>query len=268
MDNVFFTLSKLLWLFIKPNNLIVFGLIIIVSLFLFNQSKRAKNYLYIYSTIVLLITLFPIGNWLLYPLEKNFPTEPTLPKTVDGIILLGGSFLTNSSQAWGKPQTNHFADRIHDFIILLNLYPKAKAIFTGGHASINDSFPSEAYYAQQLFERLGIEKNRITYEDKARNTYENALFSKVIAQPKLGEVWVVISTAFHLPRVVGVFCQQGWPVIPYPADFHSNPYQLLSLNFDLMGNLQSLDYAIHEWIGLSAYYFTHKTNAWLPKQCA
>jgi len=267
MDNIFFILSKLIWPLIMPENLIVLALIITSILLILKKDKLAKKWLLSTSSIVLIITVLPIGAWLTYPLETHFPTKPILPKQVDGIILLGGSFIPSTSQAWDKVQTNDYSDRIYNFLALMQQYPKAKAIFTGGQASINGQYPSEAYFAKQLFDSLGIESNRIIYDDKARNTYENIINTKKLAQAKPKENWVVVTTAYHLPRTIGLFCQQNWPVIPYPADFHTNPNELFSATFDFSGNLQQLNEAIHEWVGLMAYYLTGKTPQWLPNQC-
>lgn len=267
MDNIFFTLSKLLWLLIKPDNVLVIGLSISIILFILKKDVIAKKLMYVFISLTLIIAIFPIGDWLIYPLETHFDTTAELPEKVDGIILLGGSFVTNTSQYWGKIQTNHFADRIYQFLALLKRYPNAKAIFTGGNADPFKNIPSEAHFAKQLFNNIGIQEGRILFEDKARNTYENALLSQAIANPKKGENWIVISTAWHLPRAVGIFCKQQWPVIPYPADFHTHPDYLFSPTLNLGDHINQLNFGIREWIGLVAYYLTGKTTAILPEQC-
>lgn len=267
MDNVFFILSKVFWLFINPENILILAFAITALLFILKKDRLAKKIFYWSSAILFVIALFPIGSWLIYPLETQFSSQPKLPNKVDGIILLGGSFIPSSSQTWNKVQTNRYADRVFSFVSLMQQYPNAKAIFTGGKASIQAMHPSEAFFAKKLFKELGIKKGRVLFDDKARNTYENSLYAKKLAKPKQGENWIVISSAFHLPRSVGVFCQQNWPVIPYPADYHSDPKTFLMPSLSLSGNLDVLNDAIHEWIGLGAYYLTHKTNAWLPKQC-
>ncbi len=265
MDNIFFILSKVLWAFIDPENIIIFSLIIAFALVIFKQHALAHKLIYSISAAIIIIALLPIGGWLLYPLETQFGTQPKLPKHIDGIILLGGSFKTQNSQAWNKTQTNRYAGRIHSFITLKHQYPNAKAVFSGGKANIKGTYPAEAFYAQKLFNAMGI--NDVIYESNARNTYENILYSKQIVQPKHGENWIVVTSAFHLPRTIGVFCQQKWPVIPYPADFHTNPDTLFKPGINLNNNLNLLKDAIHEWIGLIAYYLTNKTTALLPGQC-
>ncbi|MBL7005418.1 MAG: YdcF family protein [Gammaproteobacteria bacterium] len=267
MDNLFFTLSKTLWLFIEPDNLIIISLLLVVILFLVKKDKIAKKALYSLSFLVIFIAVFPVGSWLLYPLETHFNAKPKLPEQVDGIILLGGSINTSTSNAWNKPQTNEFAGRIFEFVSLMHLYPNAKAVFSGGQASLINQYPSEAFFAEQLLNKMGIKENKVIYENKARNTNENVKLMKQLLTPAKNETWVVITTAWHLPRSLGIFCKQGWSVIPYPADFHSNPDELLTPTLGLPRHLSQLNNAVREWIGLLAYYITGKTTELLPLQC-
>lgn len=267
MDNVFFILSKFLWFIIRPENILILLLALTAFLFVINKNRLAKKLFVFNSSIIFLFAFFPVGSWLMYPLETHFSVNPKLPNKVDGIILLGGSFVTSNSQAWGKVQTNQFADRIHVFLKLLNQYPNAKAVFTGGNASVTNKNPGEAFYAKKLFDDIGIKEGKILFENKARNTYENAFLTKQLIQPQKDENWIVVSSAFHLPRSVGVFCKQNWSIIPYPADFHSNPDELLTPSLNFSGNLNSLNDAIHEWLGLIAYHWTGKSTAILPEKC-
>ena len=119
-----------------------------------------------------------------------------------------------------------------------------------------------------FFIQSGIEPSRLMLEDRARNTAENAQFSKQLAQPKPGENWLLITTAYHMPRSVGAFCQQGWNVIPYPVDhFTRGAENLYSPGFSLIYHANNLVLATHEWLGLLAYYLSAKTPALLPSGC-
>ena len=66
-----------------------------------------------------------------------------------------------------------------------------------------------------MFERLGLEEGRVIYEDRSRNTTENAEFSRDIARPRPEETWLLITSAFHMPRAVGCFRRVGWNVVPF-----------------------------------------------------
>jgi uncharacterized SAM-binding protein YcdF (DUF218 family) len=107
--------------------------------------------------------------------------------------------------------------------------------------------------ARKFFARHGLDTSRIIFERDSRNTWENAVFSKKLVNPNLNEEWVLITTAWHMPRSVGVFCKVGWDVIPYPVGFHSEPDNIIRLDWDFSGHLRRLVFAVKEWIGIIAY---------------
>lgn len=217
--------------------------------------------------LIWVVALFPVGSWLYYPLETKFQHNPKLPGTVDGIIVLGGSVSPSKSQYWQQLETNQHHERLSAFIRLANIYPDAKLLFTGGSAAINENQSTEAEFARQYFIDSGLTGARLMMEDKARNTAENIQYSKALVKPQPNENWVVITTAFHMPRSIGLFCQQNWPVIPFPVDQASHPETLFNVNLNLAGHTASLKGAVHEWTGLLAYFLTGKIDQILPSNC-
>ena len=127
--------------------------------------------------------------------------------------------------------------------------------------------PTEAEFVRQYFIDSGVSGARLIIEDKARNTAENIQYSKILVKPQPDESWLLITTAFHMPRSIGVFCHQKWPVIPYPVDHASNPETLFKINFNLADHAANLNGASHEWIGLLAYFLTGKIDNILPSTC-
>lgn len=267
MDTLFFYVSKLIWLLISPDNL--FLILIILSLFLLHTGKLkpAKILLSTCSGLLIIIALFPVGEWLLYPLESRFQTSPTLPDKVDGIILLSGSKNAYLSHVWRQIEIGEAAERDLMFLHLARKYPNSKLLFTGGTGSLINQEFKEADVAIKLFEQQNFNTKRIIFERDSRNTYENAIFSKKIVNPIQNENWILITTSWHMPRSVGIFCETGWPVIPYPVDHRTNKNNLFRIDFNLVGNLNTLKVAIKEWLGLFAYYLTGKTTSLLPEKC-
>jgi uncharacterized SAM-binding protein YcdF (DUF218 family) len=88
-----------------------------------------------------------------------------------------------------------------------------------------------------------------------------------MVKPKAGEVWLLITTAWHMPRSIGLFCQTGWPMLPYPVDHYTVPDRGFVLEWDFAKNLNDLDMAAKEWLGLLAYYAAGKTPEILPSTC-
>jgi len=235
---------------------------------LFLKKQRiAKALLGTAAILLTLVAFLPLGKWLVTPLETRFAANPELPATIDGIILLGGVIDPVKSYIWDQPEFGGAAERYLAFSELAREYPNAKLVFTGGTGTLLDQEYKEADIALYSLESMGINRNRIEAERESRNTIENALKSKALMKPGTGENWILVTSAAHMPRSVGVFCAQDWPVIPWPVDHESSPGMQTRIAFDLAGNLSTLNTHTREWVGLVAYYITGKTSALLPSGC-
>jgi len=206
------------------------------------------------SVVLLTAASLPIGRWLLLPLENTFAAPVDLPEQVEGVLVLGGPVELDISVARAQPHHNESAERIPTLIELGRRYPSARLVFTGGGAAIACNF----------YERQGFDVSRIIFEGKARNTFENATFTRRLVQPQPGERWILVTSARHMPRAAGVFRQVGWSVIPYPVDYRTTgAWETLS-EFDLARGLRDLDLGAKEWIGLVAYRFARYAGSLVP----
>jgi uncharacterized SAM-binding protein YcdF (DUF218 family) len=138
-------------------------------------------------------------------------------------------------------------------------------VFTGGSANLISNDAREADYAATLFESLGVDKARLMMERRSRNTQENAEFSKALAAPKKGERWLLVTSAFHMPRSVGLFRKAGFDVEAYPVDWRvGSRADLLSFSVIANDGLGRTDLGLREWIGLWAYWLTGKIDRLFP----
>lgn len=253
---MFFILSKLLGFFAIPSNLVV--LIGIVGLLLLpTRFARTGRWLAFVSLIVLAILgLSPIGNALIIPLEDRFPPWDAARGAPDGIIVLGGAI-----DASGPHN-----ERLVVVPELLRRYPNARILFSGGSGALIDDADAEASFAAGLLESFGIARNRIILEDRSRNTVENAVFSKAIIQPKPGERWLLVTSAYHMPRAIGVFRKAGFPVEPYPVDWRTRRAEDGLRPFaTIVDGLRQTDTAVHEWVGLAIYWLTGCSSELFPR---
>jgi uncharacterized SAM-binding protein YcdF (DUF218 family) len=157
------------------------------------------------------------------------------------------------------------ADRVIEAAALARQYPKARIIYSGGSANLIDSDAREADYAAAIFERLGVAKDRLTMERRSRNTKENAEFSKLLAAPKSGERWLLLTSAFHMPRSVGIFRKVGFAVEPYPVDWRTGePGDLLTVSPYALDGLERTEVAVREYLGLAAYWIAGRTSELFP----
>ena len=264
MDTVFFLASKVIWALISPDSLIVILGVSAWIAAILKWQRVSRSVLASCALLLLLIGFFPVGEWLIAPLENRFTTNAALPSEVDGIIVLGGAILPRLSNTWQQPEVNGSADRLINFLYLARLYPNAQLVFTGGSGAVSEQEFKEAEMAQILFDQLGLAQRAIIFESESHNTSENARHSKALVTPESDENWLLVTSAFHMPRSIGVFCQEQWIVHPYPVDHYSQNGNLLRLNFSFSTNLSVLRRAIKEWVGLVAYRISGKTDRLLP----
>jgi len=266
LDNLFFIASKLIWMLISPANWLV--LILLLALLLNRLGWRvwARCTWALEFGLILLIGAYPVGQWLAEPLESYSAIPGPDAPAPDGIIVLGGAWQTEQADYWQQWELNHAAERELAFLMLAERYPAAKLVFTGGSGRVFSQGHKEAHWAQALYRDFGLDETRLVLESESRNTDENARFSKRLVTPKIDERWWLITSAYHMPRSVGVFCQQGWSVTPYPVDHY---YAGLSWrpNWQLAKHLQELERVLHEWLGLVVYRGTGKSSYLFPPRC-
>ncbi len=208
----------------------------------------------------LALTLLPLGDLLLHPLEAQHPARPDLPR-VDGIIVLGGAETTGAYRLWGGPQLNEAGERLIEGAMLAHRFPDARLVFTGGSATVGRSEdttdPSEM--VREMWVALGIAPDRISLEQNSRNTAENASLTRDLVQPKPGEVWVLVTSAFHMPRAHETFVRQGWEgIVAWPVDFRSGDLAGLRGIWRLDRNLLGVNLALKEYLGTFVYRLTGK----------
>ena len=262
---MFFPLSKILGFFAIPSNLVIsiglLGLLLLPTRF-----ARAGRVLAFASLIVLAILgLSPVGNALMIPLEDRFPRWDATRGAPDGIIVLGGAISPDVSAARDDVALNEAAERLTVAAELARRYPAARIVFSGGSGALIYDEGTEAPFALRLLEDLGIPHARILLENRSRNTVENAIFSKALIQPKPGERWLLVTSAHHLPRAIGVFRKMGFSVEAYPVDWRTRGAADALRPFATLGDgLRRSDTAVREWVGLAVYWLTGRSSALFP----
>ena len=263
---MFFALSKTLGVMALPTNFLI-GLGMSGVLLCATRWARLGRRLLILVIALLAICGFsPLGNLLLYPLESRFPPWSAANGAPDGIIVLGGPIDADLSVAHEVPVIRSAPDRIIAGAALARQYPNARLVFTGGSPNLIANDAREADYAGAVFESIGIPKSRLIMERRSRNTYENAQFTRDIVKPKPGERWLLVTSAFHMPRSIGLFRKAGFTVEAYPVDWRVGRDWSDVLAFGTVANdgLARTDLGLREWMGLAAYRLTGKTDALLP----
>ena len=247
-----FYLSKILWLILNPFNIFIFVNIIIIFLY-FITLKRVGIFIFIINFIFLLsITIFPIGNLLIHKIEKEYHLRNIAPNNLDGVLILGGATSYFLYKEFNQVSVNGSAERLIESVKIIKEFKNSIIIFSGGLG--------HAESAKFFYKKMGINTDRIIFEKKSRNTYENIIFSKDIANPKNNEKWLLITSASHMKRAIQIGLKNDWDFIPYAVDFKTRKKFKFKPSFNFLLNLNSFHHASHEWLGLISYYFMGRTS--------
>lgn len=261
---MFFVLSKTIAFFFLPSNLLIFLGVVGVVLLL-TRWRRLGVCLMVASLLLMLAAGFlPIGDLLIHSLENRFPRWDSARGAPDGIVVLGGAISPALSLAHNDPVVSEDAGRIIALAKLAHEYPSARIVFSGGEGALVPKGQPEAHFLAPLLKAMNVPLERVILEDRSRNTAENAVFSKATVKPKLGERWLLVTSAWHMPRAVGCFRQVGFPVEAYPVAWRTGRRLHFHLADELSAGLQRLDLGVHEWMGLIAYRLTGRTSALFP----
>lgn len=257
MQDLFFYLSKIFWALASPDHFLL--LLVLLGLLLAWAGRRCGLWLSTFSMgFLLLVAIYPVGNLLLSPLENHF-AQVESPDQVAGVIVLGGAEEATLSAVHRQPHMNSAAERVMVIPELMQRYPDVPVVITGGSSSITNQTYRGADVVEQWLESLGL-ASRLIVERESRNTFENAIYSADKVDPSAGR-WLLVTSAFHMPRSVAVFRKQGWDVVPYAVDYRISGDRI-SVQF--WRNMRDLTTAVREWIGIIAYYLTDKTDQLLP----
>lgn len=262
---MFYYASKIFWLFIQPINLI--GILLFCSLcaqlFAWRRVAFASG---LAALLVLVVSAWTsLGALMLHPLEDRFVRPEPAPQRVDGIILLGGGFQGSVNLARRGYELNDAGDRVVEAAVLARLYPDAKVVVSGGTGSLLFEGEADADSAPRLLSALGVAPERLVLEGRSRNTYENAVFSAEMLDPQPGQTWLLVTSAFHMPRSMALFRKAGFAVVPWPTDYKTSGTETPGLAQDnVHDSLKNITTGLREWIGLVAYWGSGRIDEPFP----
>jgi len=262
---MFFYLSNIVWFFLQPLNLAIFLLLAGLVAGWSGRRRVLRAGAALAFLVLALCAWTSLGALLLNPLEERFRRPDPPPETVDGIVVLGGGMEGAINLARGGYELNGAGDRFVEAAVLARRYPQAKIVVSGGVGTLLLEGEGDADSAPRLLTALGVAPERLILEDKSRNTYENAVFTKALVTPKPGETWLLVTSAFHMPRSKALFDKAGFPTVPWPADYRTSGREGISLFTDNTADaLSNATTALREWIGLAAYWLAGRIDSPFP----
>lgn len=260
-----FILSKLFWLVAQPLSLAFLGgfLGLLAGLLRFS---RLGFLLAGGGLLVLFVTLYTsLGAVMLQGLEARFPRPAADPASVSCMIVLGGAFENEVTTARGGIEFNQGADRFIEALRLAQKYPQSRILVSGGDGSLSGDYEGDAAASARFFPTFGIDRSRLIEETTSRTTFENAENTQgLLAASGLSDC-LLITSANHMPRSMGIFRKRGIAVTPWPADYRTSGRVTLGFDFTQpTSNAQMTATATREWMGLVGYYLAGRTSALYP----
>lgn len=262
---MFFVLSKLAGFLLNVTHLI--ALLVVAGLVLVLLRRRRTGLAAIgFGAAILCVGIWTTtGAVLLHPLEERHARPDPAPAAVAGVIVLGGGFEGGVNLARGGYELNQSGDRFVEAVVLARRYPDARIVVTGGSGSLMLEGEADGDTAPRLLTALGVAPERLVMENRSRNTHENAQFTRALVEPAPGETWLLVTSAYHMPRAMGLFRKAGFDVTPWPVDYRTAGNEPIGLARDnAFDSLQNLNLALREWTGLAAYRLTGRTDRLLP----
>ena len=259
---MFFIASKALWFLAAPSALLILGALVGAAF----SARRSGQLLALGCLAVLLVIgAAPAGALLIGPLENRFPAPSANLPPPYGVVILGGAVDDELSRARGQTIFADGAQRLTEAAILARRYPAARIVYTSGSSSLLGRSSDEPEEARRLLVGLGVDPQRITLETRSRNTDENARFTAALIHPQSDQTWWVVTSAYHMPRAMGLFRKAGFAAIADPVDFRTaGGPEDWRLNVNLPRGLGLFDLAAHEWVGLLAYRWSGRIDAGFP----
>jgi uncharacterized SAM-binding protein YcdF (DUF218 family) len=244
------------WVFINIDITLIALILIGATLLWLQKKKSGRRFVFIGTFGLVFLGITPVGVMMLEGLENRFPMVHQIPQDAKGMILLGGYADIMVSKARGETAYNLTAGKLIKFIEVARAYPHLKLIFTG------NAFEAEA--AKKNFQAFGIDPARVHFESNSTNTIGNSKNTLAYIDQNPGETWILVTSAYHLPRAVGLFRKGQTKIIPYPVDYHTPGTNEWFPFLGLKTDLAAWNAAVREWFDMFANYMAGRSDELYP----
>lgn len=262
---MFYFFSKLFWIVFQPLS-VIFVALLVGAVLSATRLRRTRTLILLAGTVFAFLAVFTnLGEVLISPLEQRYERPNAIPPDVMGAIVLGGAVDARLARVYEDYELNAAGDRLLEALRLAQTDPRLRILVTGGVGELNQDGDGDGVAAQRMFKAFGVNNDRLMFETRSRTTYENGINSRALLGADAKKPWLLVTSAFHMPRSVKVFTKLGFNVIPWPVDYRAPPAPVLGVDFEKGATqISTFTLAIHEWAGLGAYWLGGKTASFWP----
>lgn len=242
-----FLLKKILSDLLLPLPITLILLIVGFIILLWTRArKRGIIFVSVGLLVLILFSINPVASNLILALEKQYQPLQTMPTGVKYIVVLGGG---NGGSKKYPPNTQLSSASLSRLIEAIRLYrqnPNSILVLSGGRVF---GSRANATIMNNTAVALGIQRDRMKIEVGSQDTIEEAKHLKPLIKD---QKFILVTSAYHMPRAVEIFKKKGMQPIPAPTQFLSKHYQYsIKYYFPSVVNLIHSDIALHEYMGIA-----------------
>ncbi len=243
-------MNYLLWGLFGPVTWPLWFAVIAAAALLTGHVRLAHRAIWIAALMGICLAFLPLGPLLMHSLERHYPPAPP-PAKIDHILVLAGGEDLQAS-LWSKRiELTAGGDRVVNAVLAARENPEAQ-LWTVGYGDSARNAANDTQLIAAFWQDSGIAAGRIHQLPNTADTCANTR-----AFSAAGNV-LLITSAFHMPRAMACARAAGLAVIPYPVDYRSRPG--IRFSPDVIGNLENLNLAAHEYVGMAWYRLTGRID--------
>ncbi len=250
-----FLLKKLIAPLFGPFSISIELLLVGLIFLLFTRKQKLAKGLMTFATLFLVAMSFTgVTDYLVRPLEDKYPplvvddvTDPALQKelsAVKWIVVLGGGHTTDPRRPTITQLSTSSLARLATAVRLYKELPGRRLLLTGG--KIYES-SSEADAMAKVAVTLGVKSQDISLDERSKDTEEEAVAIQGMVKT---DRFILVTSAFHMPRAMLLFQHRGMDPIPAPTDYLSSNHFDLGSFFPGTSALNDAGIATHEYLGI------------------
>lgn len=260
-----FTIGKAAWTMFQPlaGSFVLLVLGLLLARF---RLKRVGAVLVATALVVQFVTMFTTAGSVALARLEDHVAKPNEPSNLNCIVVLGGAIDTAVTAARGGYEMAQASDRFIETLRLARAHPDAKIIISGGDGSFSGSYAGDGEVARRFFTDFGIAPDRLLSETDSRTTSENVAFSAPMLKEAGLERCLLVTSAYHMPRALGLYERQGIDLVPWPTDYRTTGATALDFDFTQPAlNTQIATTAAREWAALVMAYLGGETLRLIPE---
>ena len=244
-----FLLKKITGLILSPLTVCIVLLVSGLFLLLFTRRQRTGKFTVTLGVVFLLLMSYDaLPDRALETLEHRYAPLKEIDSIseVKWIVVLGGGHASDPNLPVASRLSGESLSRLIEGIIIHKRFPQSRMLLSGGN--IFDPVPESKSMAE-LAIILGIDKDGIHEESAGLDTEDQAiLIKKIVGKDK----FILVTSAFHMPRSMALFQKQGMHPIPSPSGYRVKNRNEVDpfMFFPDSGGIGKMELAVHEYLGM------------------